>query len=264
MIEINRQRVREAFASYVKNYNAQDEKVKLKIVHTSHVAELCEKIAVSLELGQEDRDLAWLLGMLHDVGRFEQLRRFGTFSDAQSIDHARFGAELLFGKEQLICDYIDFDRSADAKELDLICKAVENHSAYRLEEGLDQRTEMFCHILRDADKIDILRVNVEVPLEEIYNTTTEELKHAVVTPEVMEAFAEEHAVLRALKKTPVDNVVGHMALVFELVYPVSVKIVMQQGYLKQLMEFSSDNAITREQFAILRDHMNAYLSRVTA
>ena len=53
-------------------------------------------------------------------------------------------------------------------------------------------------------------------------------------------------------------------MVFELVYPVSVKIVMQQGYLKQLMEFSSDNAITREQFAILRDHMNAYLSRVTA
>ena len=34
---------------------------------------------------------------------------------------------------------------------------------------------MYCNILRDADKIDILRVNVETPLEDIYNVTTAEL-----------------------------------------------------------------------------------------
>ena len=39
--------------------------------------------------------------MLHDIGRFEQIRRFGTFNDAQSVDHAEFGADLLF-KECLI------------------------------------------------------------------------------------------------------------------------------------------------------------------
>ena len=39
--------------------------------------------------------------MLHDIGRFEQIRRFGTFNDAQSVDHAEFGADLLF-KEGLI------------------------------------------------------------------------------------------------------------------------------------------------------------------
>ena len=42
-------------------------------------------------------------------------------------------------------------------------------------EELDERTAMFCHILRDADKIDILKVNVEFPLEEIYNVDTEVL-----------------------------------------------------------------------------------------
>ena len=39
--------------------------------------------------------------MLHDIGRFEQIRRFGTFNDVQSVDHAEFGADLLF-KEGLI------------------------------------------------------------------------------------------------------------------------------------------------------------------
>ena len=46
-----------------------------------------------------------------------------------------------------------------------------------------------------------------------------------VTPEVLQSFDEEHAVLRSLKKTAVDNVVGHISLVYELVYPESCRIV---------------------------------------
>ena len=263
-MKIDETRVKGAFASYVRNYNPDDEKVKLKIVHTYKVAKLCRKIAESLSLTAEDTELAWLLGMLHDVGRFEQLRRYNTFSDAESIDHALFGAELLFGEEQLIRDYLDFEREAPKEELALMRQAVASHSAYRLPEDLDERTRMFCQILRDADKIDILRVNVEVPLEAIYNTTTEELRRAEVTPEVMEAFAEEHAVLRSLKKTPVDNVVGHMALVFELVYPISVRLVEEQRYLDQLMNFASGNETAQRQFAVLRAHMRQYLNRRTA
>lgn len=56
---------------------------------------------------------------------------------------------------------------------------------------------MFCHILRDADKVDILKVNVEFPLEEIYNVDTKVLYQEEVTPEVLQSFDEEHAVLRS-------------------------------------------------------------------
>lgn len=58
------------------------------------------------------------------------------------------------------------------------------HSAYRFLKALDERTERLCHVLRDVDKIDILRVNVEVPLEEIYNTTIENVENVVVTEAV--------------------------------------------------------------------------------
>ena len=50
--------------------------------------------------------------MLHDVGRFEQLRRFGTFDDSKSIDHARAGVQVLF-EQGHIRDYLD-DDSEDA------------------------------------------------------------------------------------------------------------------------------------------------------
>ena len=90
---------------------------------------------------------------------------------------------MLREGEGLIRTYVD-----DAAEDEVIETAIRVHSAYRIPEGLAPRTEKLCHILRDADKIDILRVNVDVPLEEIYNTTTEELRNAAVTPAVMDSF----------------------------------------------------------------------------
>ena len=241
-MKIERERVRETFREYTDAYDATDEKIKLKIDHTYRVAELCERIAKAEQMEKTEVDLAWLLGMLHDVGRFEQLRRYGTFSDADSIDHAALGADILFGGvlregEGLIRTYVD-----DAAE-----------------DGLAPRTEKLCHILRDADKIDILRVNVDVPLEEIYNTTTEELRNAAVTPAVMDSFYEHHATLRSIKRTPVDHVVGHISLVFELVFPESVRIVKEQGYLEKLLHFESRNAATNAQFAELRAEMERYL-----
>ena len=44
---------------------------------------------------------------------------------------------------------------------------------------------------------EFFRVNVDTPAEDIYNVTTEELKNSQVSPEVMAAFDERHAVLRS-------------------------------------------------------------------
>lgn len=253
-MQIHRQKALQAFADYVKNYNAEDPKVRLKIDHTYRVAGFCQKIAESLGLPQEDVDLAWLCGLLHDVGRFEQLRNYGTFIDAQSIDHAVYGAEILFDRGR-IRDYVE-----DDSEDDLLRKVVSCHSAYRIPEEYDERTVLFANILRDADKVDILRVNVETPLEEIYNVSSEVLRREPVTPQVLQAFQEGHTVLRALKRTAVDNVVGHISLVYELVFPISLHMAADQGYLNQLMDFQSENPETIKDFESIRKRMKEYLA----
>lgn len=94
-MKIDRARAQKAFADYAAHYNAADAKVKLKIDHTYRVAALCARIAQSLALPPEDVDLAWLSGILHDVGRFEQLRRYNTFIDAQSVSHAALSVAAL-------------------------------------------------------------------------------------------------------------------------------------------------------------------------
>lgn len=75
----------------------------------------------------------------------------------------------------------------------------------------------------------------------------------------MDSFYEHHATLRSIKRTPVDHVVGHISLVFELVFPESVRIVKEQGYLEKLLHFESRNAATNAQFAELRVEMERYL-----
>ena len=252
-MNLHRDRARLAFAAYAANYHAGDAKVALKISHTYRVAALCERIARSLSLEEPEVDLAWLCGLLHDIGRFEQLRRYGTFNDAESIDHAACSVEVLFG-EGHIRDYLD-EPDEDA----VLETAIRWHSAYRIPEGLSARTQQFCHILRDADKIDILRVNVEVPLEDIYNVSTESLRRSSVTPAVLESFYARHCVLRTLKRTPADNVVGHASLVYELVYPESLRIVAEQGWLWKLLDFQTGNAETAAVFAAMRQSMRDWL-----
>lgn len=254
-MNINRENVRQAFQEYIEPYDIKDTKIALKVAHTYRVADICDAIAGGEGLTGEEKDLAWLCGMLHDIGRFEQLRRYDTFVDAKSIDHARFGASLLF-EEGLIRRFCK-----DAEEDDLIQEAVAWHSAYRLPENMDEKTAMFANILRDGDKVDIFRVCIDMPVEEIYNTTTEALKQSEVSQAVMESFYEEHATLRSLKKTVVDNIVGHISLAYELVYPTSRALAEKQGYLEQLMQFQSDNPVTRQQFADIRQYMHAYLRK---
>jgi len=273
---IDRKKIMDEFAGYTKDYDISDEKIKLKVEHTYRVAGLCDRIARSLGLAVEDIDLAWAIGMLHDIGRFDQVRQYGTFSDADSVDHAHYASELLFDKGMIvdyfgsanpgIYNYIENKNTCSAglsESLGIIKKAVYNHSAYKIEEGLCERKVLFCNIIRDADKLDIFKVVNDTPLEDIYRVDKEEIPKAEVTDAVMQALREKHAVLRSLKKTPADYIAAYIALVFELVFPESFYIAKEQGYLDKLLDFKTDNQVTKQQFKEIRKITEEYIKEKT-
>lgn len=278
---INRKNVINAFAEYVRNYDPSDEKIKLKIDHTYRVAGLCQRIAESLGLSEPDVDIAWLLGMLHDIGRFEQIRRFGTFNDVQSVDHAEFGADLLF-KEGLIRKFAEgyyeeceLARSGNEeaeqiiknnehhnKDTGLLELAIRQHNKYRVKEDLTERQRMFCDILRDADKVDIFKVNADIPMEIIYDVTTEELKNGVITKEVLESFYKKETVLKSVRRSAVDHIVGHISLFFELVYKESYRQAKEQGYVYKLLDFKSDVPEVNAEFDDMRKYVDEFLMEI--
>ena len=243
---INREQVTTFFNSYVAAYDADNPKRRLKIEHTYKVAEMAERIAGSIDA---DTDLAWLSGMLHDIGRFEQLKRYNTFVDAVSLDHALLSSRLLFeeGLIEQVAPELDYE------ERHILECAIRNHSLYRLPEGLAEVELTYCNILRDADKLDIFRAICETPLEELYSFTREELDASEVSEEVKACYNNRTAVLKCMWKTPADRYVAHICLVFELVYPASRKLAKEQGYVDQLLHDVPKNPDTAMWYQYMRE-----------
>ncbi len=282
-MKIDRTRVTRAFDEYTSHYNLSDPKVKLKYDHTYRVADLADDIAKSLAMSSGDIDLSWLLGMLHDIGRFEQVRRYGTFQDGQSVNHAALSADILFGgpgvnQADSKAEAVPAAKEApvheeqkargiirrfleDSSEDRLIEKAVRLHNVYHLPEKMTEREYRFATLLRDADKIDILRVNCETPRSEIYDIPEEEFRTASITDEVLNDILRCENVDRRNSKTPVDYIIGHIGFVFGIVYPESFRLIKKQGYLDEMMDYKTTNPDTAEKFRRIRKCVNAYIDR---
>lgn len=251
--ELDRKHIKDAFERYADGYDLSDIKVKLKVDHTYRVAAMCDAISDSLGLDESDKDVAWLCGMLHDIGRFEQLRRYHTFQDNISCNHAALSADILF-KDGKIRDYTE-----DTSEDGVIEKAIRLHNVLALPENLTEREYRFCTILRDADKIDILRVNCETPRTEIYDLPEEAFENSAITPAVYEDICAHRTVNRKNSRTGIDFILGHISFVFGLVYPESLRQVKKQGYLKKLMDFRSKNPDTIEKMKHIDRIVDQYI-----
>ncbi len=160
MIDIEKAKI--AFKDFINEYeDKSDLGFELKIVHTYHVAENAKKIAQELKLSKEDIELAELIGILHDIGRFEELKITKELNSVK-FDHAGHGSKMLF-EEDMIRKFIE-----DSQYDNIIKKSIENHSRLEIEENLDERTLLHSKIIRDADKIDNYRVKKDEKIEAIF------------------------------------------------------------------------------------------------
>ena len=84
---IDHSRAREVFEQYLDGYDREDGRVRLKITHTYGVVAQATALAERMRLGEEDTQLARVIALLHDIGRFAQLRRFDSFLP-ETMNHA--------------------------------------------------------------------------------------------------------------------------------------------------------------------------------
>ena len=230
---IDRKKTEAAFLAYTSRYDPDNPMIRHKVEHTLRVSENCERIAESLRMDEEAVSFAWLLGMLHDIGRFEQVRRYGTFVDSVSVDHAEFGADLLF-RDGLI-DVFPVQGLAEDR-LKLLETAIRLHNKLALPETCDRQTRCFCDLIRDADKADIFRVVTELSFEERAGSSKGMVQDTgEINEAVMDCVLQHRCVPRHIRKTRFDVCISHCCMAFELVYPESSKIVREQGFLNRLL-----------------------------
>ena len=238
MTAIDRPRAVEAFKTYTDAYDATNPRIALKIEHTYHVAEACDAVAREQGWSPQDINLAWLCGLLHDMGRFEQLRRWDTFKDAESISHAALGVEVLFGENPAdapattnIRDFIETDEYDE-----LIRASIAYHSDFRLPTQLDGRTRRFCDIVRDGDKVDIMRTIADSTVDTVLKVSEDEFLNSHFSAPTLQACAERRCVARDERNEPADYLVGLICFMFELVYPASRALAREQGDIYRLLD----------------------------
>lgn len=145
--EMRRRFVRLA-GEYAARLGERREHIDLKRDHCLRVHALAARIVARESISPPGPYLA--AALLHDIGRFSQFERFGTYRDDQSVDHGEEGADVLGGGE-----YLDaFD--PDLREC--IVLAVRLHNKREVPAGLDPLTRSLCGVVRDADKLDIVPV----------------------------------------------------------------------------------------------------------
>ena len=248
-----------AFKEYAKKYNPEDEKIKIKIAHIQRVAQNSKRIAQNLKLSQEDIELAELIGLLHDIGRFEQVRLYHTFVDKDSINHGEYGVKILF-EDGLIRKFINDDR------FDQIIKlAIINHNRADIEEGLTEREILHAKIIRDADKTDNFVIKQYQDFRSLFKSTDKEVEKEKITDTVWNEFLQERIVISSHRVTNMDKWISHIAWVYDYNFPVGLKYLKENDCVNKIIDrLDYKDEETKERMEYARKKVSEYIDKKLA
>lgn len=246
---------KQQFQKYLEDYDRTDDRIKLKAVHTAQVGKAADVICREEGMTEEDRQLALLIALLHDIGRFEQLKQFQSFDD-RLFDHAKFGVKVLF-EDGCISDFMK-DRSYD----EIIRKAIRYHSCFSLEEAgeLTKEERLHCQIIRDADKLDNFRVKDTEKIETLFGVGEDMVAREEISPHILETIRARKSVLSSERVTHMDFWVSYLAFVFDLNFPASFRWIEQQDYMNRNIDrITYKNPKTKRDMEEIRKICNDYI-----
>lgn len=255
---IDIQNARKAFKKFLEKYKNQNQPgFELKVVHTYHVVDNAKMIATKLNLSEEDICLAELIGLLHDIGRFEEITFLKQF-DSVKFDHASYGVQMLFDNH-LIRNFIE-DDSYD----EIIKTAIFNHSRLATKEGLNERCLLHSKIIRDADKLDNFRVKKDERIEAIFPGKVKDkndLENSLLSDKVYETIKNKKCVDIHDRITVLDYWVCVLAFIFDLNFKESYQIVKDHNYINILIDrFDYKDLETKKRMEDVRTIMNDYIN----
>lgn len=247
-------KAKKEFEKYVETYGKENPKILKKIEHSYRVIDVSKEIAKSLDLDEENIELAKLIALLHDIGRFEQLKIYDTFSDKDSIDHADFGVNILFNNNY-IRKFIDTDKYDN-----IIYKAIKNHNKYKVEDGLDEKELLHSKIIRDADKTDIYEVYIlDIENNENIIFNYDNISKEKISKKVLESFKLHKLVDRNYTVNEADKYAAALAFVFDYNFNKGLEIVKEKRYIEKLIDRVKSGS-NKEDLKFIEDNIYEYIN----
>jgi len=207
------------------------------------------------KIGEKECMLAEAIALFHDLGRFEQFFKYKTFRDSESENHAVLGVKIL-NKERILS-------RLSGEEETLILKAVEYHNLMEIPKNMETSSKLhfFSRLIRDADKIDILRLASEEyaeegkrrnPALELYLPDARGYSEPIVSEILNNRMAKSEDM-----KNRNDVKLLRLSWIFDINFPATFSLLKEYGYLEAIMSSLPETKET----GILRRHFENYLNR---
>lgn len=248
---MNNNKARLELKKYLQSYDIKNPRIALKVSHIYRVADMSKQVAEELGLTKEQVELAELIGLLHDIGRFEQIKRYDTFQDKLSVDHANLGVEIL-KENNLLSKFCE-----EEKYYDIILTAIQNHNKFKIDNSLTGEELLQSKIIRDADKIDILNFLTFEEIETIYKRP--DITDVPITDEMFEEFFKGNQVERSKQITDMDDWLSNITYIFDINFKPSFKILQEKDYINKIIDRTKT-----EQMEKVRVFANEYIAEKIA
>ncbi len=246
------------FDKYVCDFYGDDEfvnaNIRLKDNHSKRVCEEMDYLTNQLQLSENQKRIAQVIAMLHDIGRFKQFIKYRTYNDPKSVNHCLLGLEVL--RNTKILDGID------GQERQIIEKAIELHGKKELPAGLDGEMLLYAKLIRDADKIDIYYVVIDYYKK--YQQNPNDFKLEIELPDtpeysknVVENILQEKRIDYRNLQTWNDMKLCQLSWVYDINFTDTLKRIRRRNYIEQIVEFLPDTVEIRK----VKQKILTYLDR---
>ena len=228
--------IKERFYHYINSmsFSREQENIlnTLKLTHTNRVDELSEILAESIFKNENENhlaeyvELAKIIAVLHDIARWNQMLLYNGFSDVKG-DHGEEGADIILQNDIL--------NGLDDKSKQIILTSIREHNK-KYTNTYDGFTQIFLNIIRDADRIDNLYIEVEN-----YGDKGKSMKNVL-------PFSDEHKLSQRIydnimncclsnskdRETKIDFKFFKMAWCYDIKIAKSIEIIRENKYIETI------------------------------
>lgn len=256
MIDIQKSEV--AFNNYLDLYKNFKEDVgfKTKVTHTYHVVENSRELAKKISLDDENIALAELIALLHDIGRFEELKVLNLF-DGTKFDHAEYGVKLLF-EDNLIYNFTN-----ETKYYTIIKNAIFNHNKLKIQDNLNDDSLLHSRIIRDSDKLDNFRIETEITPEKHFVrivNSIRDFENSTISDIVFNSIQNHECIKLVDRHTPLDYYICLLGFIFDIYFKESFKKIQDKNYINLMID-KIDYKLpeTKERMNTIKQILNSYI-----
>lgn len=236
------------FVTYVKQFNSNDKNVQENIVlkknHTIRVCNNIIELGKSLSLNEYNMQLTEIIALLHDIGRFKQYYKYKTFEDSLSEDHAELGISIINSKGLL--------NFLSDKDQCVVIECIRYHNKIKIPQNKDKQFELFAKMIRDADKLDIYQV--------LLNMFKDNNSDSLYSKEIVKLLLENKNINYTLIKNQNDRKLLCLGWIYDINYKYTLNKIKEGNIIEKIIEYLPKDKDIQKVYRNIKQYIDMSLS----